>query len=606
MKTLPASQTHFWQNGKISVAGKLWRLMESDERFVMTFMQRFELPEPVARSLTNRGIALESADSYLNPSLRDLMPDPLHLHDMDKAAKRLHQALTNNETITIWGDYDVDGATSTALLLRYFKMLGHQKIDFYIPDRLKEGYGPNKDGLDLLHKKGSKVIVTVDCGTTSFEPLDYAKSLGIDVIVIDHHVAEMLLPKAVAVVNPNRLDQESTCKNLAAVGVCFLLVVALNRLLRDNGFFTTKPEPDLLQLLDLVALGTVCDVMTLQGLNRAFVAQGLKVMKKRSNVGLRALADISGIQGTVDSGHLGFFMGPRVNAGGRVGESTLGADILSTDDELIAQDIAQKLNNYNTERQRIEADVLEQALEAAKVYENDETLVIAGHDWHPGVIGIVAGRLKDRYHKPTCVISVDEQSGKASCRSVSGFDLGTAVHVAKQTGLLIQGGGHAMAAGFTIEPDKIDAFRNYLNNALKEWKAKQIVSGIDPQEFMPCITADGLLTIEAVSLDLVKTLDVLAPYGMGNPAPKFILMDVTVIDASIVPSKNDGPDHIRYSIVSKNQSRLNGIIFKATGTPLGDALLASKSKVVQMIGSIKHDTWQGISNVKFQLEDMMI
>ncbi len=583
----------------LSASGKRWFLREADERQVAFYVQRFSLPEPVARLLVSRGIPEESLDNYLTPSLKKSLPDPAHLKDMDKAVARLMAAISKGEKIAVFGDYDVDGATSSALLKRYFKALGYD-ITIYIPDRMSEGYGPNINALEKLKAQGHGLVITVDCGTTSFDPLKKAKEIGLDVIVIDHHIGEPNLPEAVAIVNPNRLDQQdSPCQDCAAVGIVFMTLVALQKALRDQGFFEAKTAPDLLQFLDLVATGTVCDVVPLKGLNRAFVKQGLKVFARRQNTGLRALADASGIDTFPSAYHLGFLIGPRINAGGRVGSSALGADLLSSDDPYHCQEIATQLSTYNEERKLIEADVLEEAKKQADSLENLETtpvLIIAGKNWHPGVIGIVAGRLKDHYHKPTFVISLDDHGvGKGSARSVSGFDIGSMIQAAKQEGLLEAGGGHAMAGGLTIQENQLKHFETFCLKRLQRSIEKE---GLD---LTPSIKIDARLAAGGASIELLEHFEKLSPYGQGNPNPRFLFDELSLVKADIV-----GKDHVRCIFTDFSKSgKLSGISFRSVGTPLGDLLLNARGKWFSAVGTLKLDEWNGRKRVQFMLEDII-
>src|SRR5215469_11893707 len=426
-----------------SVCGRRWRLRAGDNREAQLFAERLGLPEIVGRLLAQRGIDYDQAPAFLAPRLRDQFPDPSHLRDMDVAAGRLVRAVREGETIAVFGDYDVDGATSAALMARFFWAVGG-RTRIYVPDRLCEGYGPNTSALLRLQSEGARVIVTVDCGTNAHLPLADAAAAGLEVIVVDHHVAEPLLPCAAAVVNPNRLDEESPHGVLAAVGVAFLLVVAVNRALRQAGWYVgERMEPDLMGWLDLVALGTVCDVVPLAGLNRAFVAQGIKVARRNANPGLAALAAVAGISEPLDAHHLGFVLGPRVNAGGRVGAADLGARLLSTDDAALAAELAARLDIYNRERREIEARTLEAAIAVVEGAAQSPVLAFAaGEGWHPGVIGIVAARLKERYERPACVVALADGVGKGSGRSIAGLPLGPAIVAARQAGLLINGGGH--------------------------------------------------------------------------------------------------------------------------------------------------------------------
>ena len=573
----------------LSLNGRLWQMRSSEEREALTIAQRFDLPLVLAHLLTARGISLAQTDSFLNPKLKSFLPDPSSFKEVDKAVERVVQALHKKEKIAIFGDYDVDGATSSALLYRYLSQLGAE-VCLYIPDRLKEGYGLNTPALLKLAAQGVTLVLTVDCGTTAFEPCQEAKKAGLDLIILDHHLPEDKLPEAFAVINPNRLDETGLYGNLAAVGVCFIFLTGLNRTLRSKGAFAQRPEPDLLSLLGLVALGTLCDVMPLTGLNRAFVSQGLKVMAARHHVGMKALLDVGGVKERPTAYHAGFILGPRVNAGGRVGKADLGTLLLTTENCQEAEAIAQTLNTLNQERQMIEQEVLEQAILQAE-YQSSAVLICHGLNWHPGVIGIVAGRLKERFNRPALVISVDEKRvGKGSGRSLPGIDLGMLIHKAKQKNFLLAGGGHAMAAGFSIEEDKIKHFHAFLNQDIQEL-------GYD---LTPRLTIDAHLSVEGASVDFVRLLDRLAPYGQGNPAPRFLFENLRLLKADIV-----GQHHIRCLFGGEGGGRLSGICFRSLLTPLGEALLKAKGETFHGVGTLKVDAWQGEDRVQFILEDGM-
>src|SRR6266850_7121896 len=479
-----------------SICGRRWRLRSGDMPEAQIIAERLALPEIVGRLLAQRGIDCNHAPGFLAPRLRDQLPDPSHLRDMDAAVERLVRAVRDGETIALFGDYDVDGATSAALLTRFFAATG-TPTRIYVPDRLREGYGPNTPALLRLHEEGVRVVVTVDCGTTAHLPLAEAAAAGLEVIVIDHHVAEPLLPAAIAIVNPNRLDEESPHRSLAAVGVAFLLVVAVNRALRQAGWYARgRAEPDLMGWLDLVALGTVCDVVPLFGINRALVAQGIKVARRNANPGLAALAAVAGVSEPLDAYHLGFLLGPRVNAGGRVGAADLGARLLATDDPTLAAELATRLDGYNSERREIEARTLEAAIEAVEAGPQSPALVfVAAEGWHPGVIGIVAARLKERYQRPACVVALEGGIGKGSGRSVPGVALGPAVIAARQAGLLVNGGGHAMAAGFTVAADKLEALRVFL--------AERLGDGRGGERLKPELAIDGALSATGAVAGLI-------------------------------------------------------------------------------------------------------
>ena len=579
-------------NVEKSVSGRRWELRNANDREALALSQRFSIPDAVARVLAGRGIGLEDAQDYLEPSIKNQLPDPSHLLDMDKAVEHIVRAVENGDKIAVFGDYDVDGATSSALLYRFFKMIGVDAT-VYIPDRIVEGYGPNLQALKKLHAQGVKVVVTVDCGTTAFDVLEGAKAVGLDMIVIDHHVAEPRLPDVLALVNPNRLDDESVHGNLAAVGVAFLFAVALNRAFKDVGFFASRRPPDLLSLLDLVALGTVCDVVPLKGVNRALVAQGLKVMAKRANVGINALSDVAGVDEMPTAYHLGFQIGPRLNAGGRVGEAALGSRILSTDNPNEAKEIALHLDKLNQERKGIESICLDEAIEQVENTNMRDGLVYAASEgWHPGVIGIVASRLKERYNRPACVVALENGIGKGSGRSIDGVDLGAAIIGANQAGFLENGGGHKMAAGFTVSESNNDAFHDYL--------AERIGEQIGAEGIVPRLSLDGAVSVSGANLDLVQALDRLAPFGAGNATPRFVLTHVRVGDAAIV-----GTDHVRCRLGAEGGgSSLKGIAFRCADQPLGDLLLSAKGGMpIHVVGRLQLDTWQGREGVQIIIDD---
>ena len=574
-----------------SLTGRQWLLTGGDDRLAASISQRLGLPELLGRVLSTRSIELDAVEAFLNPTLRDSLPDPFHLKDMDKAADRLALAVSSGETIGIFGDYDVDGATSSALLTRFFHAVGAEVL-VHIPDRMLEGYGPNAPALLDLKARGCGVVITVDCGITSFEPLAAAKAAGLGVIVVDHHEAEPALPEALAVVNPNRLDEDSPHGQLAAVGVAFLLIVAINKRLRDAGWYQGRQAPDLMQWLDIVALGTVCDVVPLVGVNRALVCQGLKVMAKRANPGIAALADISGVKERVEAFHLGYMMGPRVNAGGRVGQADLGVRLLSTDDPQEAAILAAQLDGYNKERQEIEAAVLFAAIEQveSRASEDARPLVIAtGEDWHAGVIGIIAGRLKERYSRPACVIAFEGDEGKGSGRSIPGLDLGGAIIAARQAGLLTKGGGHAMAAGFTVKREKLQDFSDFLADRLHAQMQGPLRA---------LLQLDATLDPAGATLDLVETLSRLAPFGSGNAEPKFALIGARISGARIV-----GQNHVSCTVTGPNGGRLKAIAFRAADNELGHALLANDGTPLHLAGTLRIDNWQGRASVQMFIED---
>jgi single-stranded-DNA-specific exonuclease len=576
-----------------SLCGRFWLERPGDERLGLAIAQRCEVPELIGRMLAARGQSLDSAPGFLEPRLRDLLPDPSDLKDMDQAAERLADAIGRDERIAVFGDYDVDGATSAALLSRFLRGIGAAEPLLYVPDRMREGYGPNPSAFHALKALGATLVITVDCGITAFAALEEAGRIGIEVIVADHHVAEPALPTARAIVNPNRLDETSPHRNLAAVGVAYLLVIATNRVLRQRGWFNaTRPEPDLLQWLDLVALGTVCDVVALTGLNRALTAQGLKVMARRSNLGLKTLCDVAGVNERVEAYHAAFLLGPRVNAGGRVGRSDLGARLLATDDLVLAGDLARQLDVYNGERRALEIEVQGAATRQAEAQaaENPHLLFVAGAGWHPGVIGIVAGRLKERYQRPVCVIALEDGVGKASGRSVAGLHLGQAVIAAREAGLVLKGGGHAMAAGFEVSEEKLPALQAFIAARFKD--------DLDGTPLMPTLLVDGALQARAASAELIASLDRLAPFGAGNAEPRFVFPAQRVVMADVV-----GTDHVRCVLTGPDGGRLKAIAFRAAGEELGRSLLAGRGAGLHVAGRLKLDRWQGREQVQIQIED---
>lgn len=548
----------------------------------------------VSQLLMARGVVREELERHRMPTIRGFMPDPSIFRDMDQAAERLADAVERQEPVTIFGDYDVDGATSAALLIRLLRDLGCDP-KAYIPDRLMEGYGPSGEALVRIAEGGAKLIVTVDCGAQAFEALEMAKAAGVDVIVVDHHKCASRLPVAHSFVNPNRLDEADDAAahgHLAAVGVCFLLGAALIRTLRGRGFFAEREEPKLVDLLDIVALGTVADVAQLRGLNRAFVTQGLKVMAQRRNVGLSALIDVSRLTKAPSCTDLGFALGPRINAGGRVGKSDLGVRLLTTDDPEEARGIAEELERLNLERRTIETLVCEAAEELGKAQGNRSVALVAGEGWHPGVIGIVAGRLKEKLGRPAIVIALDGQGiGKGSGRSISGVDLGAAIMAAKDSGLLIAGGGHAMAAGLTVARDKIDALTEFLDERL----SADVSRGRDGRALL----LDALLSPGGVCPDLCDALDAGGPYGAGWPAPRVAAGPVRIVKADVV-----GNDHLRLIVAGDDGRRIKAIAFRMAASELGQAMLSAPSgRKLWIAGRIKRDDWGDRPSAEMHLED---
>jgi single-stranded-DNA-specific exonuclease len=579
-----------------SLTGRRWAVRLADERVALAMAQRHGLPDAICRLLAARAVDLEGVPDFLEPTLRKFLPDPSHLKDMDAAVARLVRAVRQGEKIVVFGDYDVDGATSSALLLRFFRAIGGN-IGVYIPDRRREGYGPNAAALLRLKEEGAAVVVTVDCGVTAFEPLAEARRAGLDLIVVDHHMAEVALPEAVAVVDPNRLDEDSPHKQMAAVGVAFLLAVGINRSLREAGWYgEQRREPDLRQWLDLVALGTVCDVVPLTGVNRALVRQGLRVITERRNLGLAALADIARLREPPGAYHLGFMLGPRVNAGGRVGQADLGARLLASDDPQEVGALALRLDELNAERRAVEREVLEQAIARIEgLYGPDRkdlpsTLVVESEGWHVGVIGIVASRLVERYGRPTFVIGIDGELGKGSGRSVRGVDLGAAVISARQAGLLVNGGGHAMAAGLTVARQMLPALAAFLDERI----APQLGAAPAVRE----LGIDAALAPGAATRELVDMIERAGPFGAGNALPRFALTSVRVSHAQPV-----GEGHVRCSLVGAERGRVEAIAFRAGQTALGPALLDPARPVLHVAGALRIDRYGGRDSVRLQIDD---
>lgn len=576
-----------------SYSGRSWALRPADDRIAETISQALSLDAFLARILAARGVTPETAPSYLSPTLRDLLPDPSTLVDMDAAAARLADAVINEEAIAVFGDYDVDGATSSALLERYLTALG-VRPRIYIPDRIKEGYGPNPVAMRLLAEEGARVLITVDCGTMAHGALEEAKTAGLDVLVIDHHKASPQLPPAWAVVNPNRLDCTSGLGQLAAVGVAFMLAVAANRALRQRDYFSgTRPEPKLTQWLDLVALGTVCDVVPLKGVNRAFVTQGLKIMGQRGNVGLTALGAVAKLEGAPSPYHAGFLLGPRVNAGGRIGASGLGAKLLASNDPAESAQIAERLDVLNAERRAIEADVLDHAM---GLVERDRladrpVAIVSGEGWHPGVIGIVAARIKERTNRPAIVIALNENGlGKGSGRSIAGVDLGAAVVRALESNLLVNGGGHAMAAGLTVAASKVAE--------LSEFLEKDLSSEVENAQANAGLTLDGAISCGGATADLVDMVAQAGPYGAGNPEPRIAVSDARVAFADVV-----GSGHVRVTLKGSSGKNLKAVAFRTADQPLGQALLSASDQRIHAAGRLKRDNWRGGDAVELHIED---
>jgi single-stranded-DNA-specific exonuclease len=565
-----------------SVSGRAWTVAEVDERHAFALAQRLGLPVAAARALAARGLDGAAAESFLAPTLRASLPDPSSLADMDAAADRLARAIERDEAIAIFADYDVDGATAAAVLGRFLRMIG-RRFRLYVPDRLVEGYGPTPDAMRRLADEGARVVVTVDCGTTAHAALDAAAAAGMEVIVVDHHAPDAELPRAAALINPKRADDRSGQGHLAAVGVSFLLVVAVNRLLRARGFYAAGGEPDLRALLDVVALGTICDCVPLIGVNRALVVQGLKVMGGWQNAGLKALADLAGLAGAPAADDAAFGLGPRINAGGRVGEAGLGARLLVTEDAATAAEFAERLERANRARRKIEAAVHDQAVVLAEAAGAAPLVFVAGDGWHPGVVGIVASRLVERFRRPACVVALGDGNGNGtgggtggvgSGRSVAGFDLGAAVLAAREAGLVTRGGGHAMAAGFAVDRARLDALAAFLGERLTAARDRPA----------PALNLDGVVRTSGDAAALADGVQRLGPFGNGNPEPVFALAHVRVAQASSLRG-----EHVRVSLEDGSGRRLDGMAFRAGSTEIGQALMRSDGVPLHVAGRVRRN-----------------
>ncbi|MGN6284812.1 MAG: single-stranded-DNA-specific exonuclease RecJ [Afipia sp.] len=583
-----------------SATGKLWldRLDARGAARALAIAQRYDLPEMLARVIAGRGVDIDAVDDFLDPTIRKLMPDPFTVTQMEAAAHRIADAVARREKIAIFGDYDVDGATSSALLAWHLRHCGLDPL-IHIPDRIFEGYGPNVEAIRGLADKGAKLLITVDCGTTSIEHLAEAKRLGMDVVVIDHHQCGDELPVVDALVNPNRLDDLSGLGHLAAVGLVFVTLVAVNRELRGRGFWTAEmPEADLLGVLHHVALGTVADVAPLLGLNRAFVAKGLIAMRRRDHVGHTALMDIARLNGPPEAWHLGFMLGPRINAGGRIGRADLGVRLLLEGDVSEAARIAAELDRLNTERrvieQMAEAQAEAEALAALGLEDKGAVIVTASEGWHPGVVGLVASRLKEKFGRPAFAIALEPGGlGTGSGRSITGVDLGKAVRQAVQDGVLIKGGGHAMAAGVTLKKERLAEFRAYIEAAL--------ASSVAEARHVNELYIDGAISARAVTTEFVNTLNRAGPFGAANPEPLIALPAHQLVYADEV-----GQAHLRLRFKSGDGAMVNGIAFRAVGQKLGNALLENRGQPLHVAGSLTVDRWQGAERVQLRVTDVAV
>ena len=577
-----------------SISGKNWIFKKYNQENITFLKENFSLDEITSKLLSIRKIKREDVASFLNPSIKNILPNPNNMTDMKKTTLRTFEAISKNEKIAIFGDYDVDGATSTAILGNYFNEL-NLDYEIYIPDRKKEGYGPSIESFKKLINKKVKIIFTVDCGTLSFEAIKFAKENNVDVIVLDHHQSEVKLPSAFSIVNPNRLDDRSNLNYLCAAGVTFMFLVSLNRELRSNNWFNQNKiiEPNLINYLDLVSLGTVCDVVPLIGLNRAIVKQGIKVLRTKKNLGLKTLLDICKIESHPSVYHLGFLLGPRINAGGRVGKCTHGANLLLNKDPKITFQIAIELDQFNKERQMLEKDLLQKILNETKDYSKDPILILSGKNWHEGIIGIVAARLKDKFNKPVIMISIDGNIGKASARSIVGFDIGTMIISATQEKILVKGGGHKMAGGFSIKIENIEKFKEFAFRKIRN--INQDLTVEKP------LLLDSVIAPSAVNFDFYKKVELLSPFGSGNPEPKFVVENLRTINGKIV-----GETHIKSVLLGEDGSTIKSIAFNAIESDLAGYLLKKNNKSFNIAGKLSLNEWRGQSNVEFIIDDISV
>jgi len=585
----------FFLDVENSFTGRAWRarLDAAGEARALAITQISGQDDLMARVLAGRGVGVDDVDRFLEPTLRDLMPDPFTLAGMAAATERLLRAVQRGEKIAIFGDYDVDGAASAACLSEYLEALGCPTL-IHIPDRIVEGYGPNSEAMDSFKVQGADLVVTVDCGAVSHVPIAHAKSLGLDVVVFDHHQAPETLPEAFALVDPNRQDDLSGLGYLCAAGVTFMGLVALNRALRDAGFFANAKAPDLMAALDLVALATVADVVPLVGLNRAFVTRGLAIMRKRERPGLAALFDVAGADGPPCAYHLGYIIGPRINAGGRIGDAALGARLLTTRDELQAKEIAAELDRLNRARQQIEiamlAEAEAEAFAAMGAEERGAVVVVAGEGWPAGVVGLIAARLKERFERPAFALSLGATEATGSARSIAGVDIGKVVRAAVEAGLAIKGGGHAMAAGLTISRRRLGDLRAFLESSL--------AAPVGAARAGAVLSIDAALAASGASPKLVRSIEAAGPFGSGNPEPMFALARHRLTDVFPV-----GADHLRLRATAGDGSTIDAIAFRAAGKPLGQGLSQSRGKLVHLVGALSINRYGGREKAEMRVVD---
>ena len=577
-----------------SVLGKDWVSKTYNEESVSFLKDNLNLSEITSKLIAIRKIKVSDVNLFLKPKIKNLIPDPFILKDMEKAVSRTVESIQKKNKIGIFGDYDVDGATSSALLGNFFKSI-NQDVEIYIPDRKTEGYGPSKKGFEKLIRNESKLIFTVDCGTLSFEAINYSKTKNVDVLVLDHHQSELELPDAHSIVNPNRFDDNSNLKYLCAAGVCFMFLVALNKKLRDLKWFkdNNTNEPNLLNYLDLVSLGTVCDVVPLVGLNRAFVKQGLEIFKKKKNLGIKTLKNICGIESNINTYHLGYILGPRINAGGRVGKCSHGANLLLSDDSKEIFKIASELELFNKERKILENNMLNKIEKNIQINQSEPTIVLSGHNWHGGVIGIIASRLKEKYNKPTIIISVENGLGRASARSVLGFDIGAIIIKAHQKNIIKKGGGHKMAGGFSLQEEKISEFKDFIN--LEFSKIEKKINKTNNLFY------DLKISPSALNENFYSEINLLSPFGSGNPEPRFVIESLELLKSSIV-----GEKHIKTIFTAPDGSVVKCVTFNAIKTGLETYLLRKDRKKINILGKLSLNEWKGQRKVEFIIDDISV
>ena len=592
---IPDAKPRAFLNVERSAQGRRWKARLEDARTAEAISQRHELPEILGRVLAARGVGVDEAEAFLNPTIRTLMPQPSALRDMEKGSARLADAIIAGEKIGVISDYDVDGVSSAAMLSLFLKAAGCS-CAVHIPDRLTEGYGPSQKAVESLKEQGAQVLVTLDCGVMAHDPLARAAELGLATIIVDHHQAGEVLPEAHAVINPNRQDDTSGLGYLCAAGVTMIFIAAVNRLLRQKGWYNeARPEPNMLQWLELASLGTVCDVVPLKGLNRAYVTQGLKIMARRENVGLSALCDVSRLKRKPDTYALGYLLGPRINAAGRIGHAAMALKLLTTHDRGEAAQIAQDLERLNRERQEIELAVVDQAMVQADAMLGKErrgtVLVVSAKGWHPGVVGLAAARLKERFNLPSFVLAEDKEGRLAagSGRSIPGVDIGGAVREAFESGLIVKGGGHAMAAGLTVLKERLGDLRGFLEEKL----GPQVMAAQDR-----ALSIDAALTSGAATLELIELLEQAGPYGTAHPSPVFAFPAHRVLYADAA-----GSDHIRCTLASSDGKRLKAVAFRAMGTELGELLLSERQLPLHIAGRLTIDDWSGSRVPCLHIED---